>query len=358
MNYPIELKEFELNVQNTKSLIDIDALREWMDSQSLGKGALLDVANLAGGTQNILVRFRREDTHYVLRRPPVHLRAGSNETMRREARVLAGLAQTDVPHARLIAACGQEDVLGVSFYLMEPVEGFNPTTGLPDYHAASETVRRRMGFALVEGIAALGALDYRELGLEGFGRPDNYLERQVSRWRAQLDGYEKFSEWPGASALGDVDKVAQWLENNRPASFKPGILHGDYHLANVMYCPDSAELAAIVDWELSTIGDPLLDLGWLMATWPDEARIASGQAAVTPWQGFPTCDELVAHYAARTERDMTHIEWYGVLACYKLGILLEGTYARACAGRAPKAIGDTLHTKAVGLFARAAGWIQ
>lgn len=339
------------------ALIDFSRLAAWMDEQGLGSGPLLEVADLAGGTQNILLRFRRGDDTYVLRRPPRHPRSNSNETMRREARVLAALAGTDVPHARLLAACGDETVLGVAFYLMAPVHGFNPTTGLPPLHAGSAALRHRMGLALVEGIAGLGALDHEALGLADFGRPDNYLERQVARWKSQLDSYGEYPGW-SAGALPGVARVAEWLEAHRPSAFQPGILHGDYHLANVMYRFDGPELAAIVDWELATIGDPLLDLGWLLATWPDPEDESGRITTVTPWEGFPSAAELVDHYRARSARDLSHSEWYGVLACYKLGILLEGTHARACAGQAPKATGDSLHGKAVRLFERALRWIR
>ncbi len=337
--------------------VDLAAVAAWMDGQGLGSGPLEDAVLLAGGTQNILLKFSRSGRPYVLRRPPPHLRANSNETMRREARVLAAIAGTDVPHPGLIAACGDETVIGAAFYLMEPIDGFNPTTGLPPLHAGSEAIRHRMGLSLVEGIAALGALDYRALGLEGFGKPDNYLERQVARWKAQLDSYAEFDGWTGPAEIPGVDKVAAWLDAHRPSSFQPGIIHGDYHLANVMYRHDSGDLAAIVDWELTTIGDPLLDLGWLMATWPEGETPAPGAVGVQPWTGFPTADELVEHYRPRTTRDLSTLDWYAVLACYKLGIILEGTHARACAGRAPKATGDRLHATTLGLFQRALRWI-
>lgn len=337
--------------------VDLDALAGWMNGVGLGAGPIENATLLAGGTQNILLRFQRAGREYVLRRPPPHLRANSNETMRREARVLAALAGSDVPHPGLIAACGDENVIGAAFYLMEPIDGFNPTSGLPALHAGSEKIRHRMGLAMVEGIAALGALDYRAIGLEGLGKPDNYLERQVARWKAQLSSYAEFADWTGPAEIPGVDAVANWLDAHRPQSFKPGVIHGDFHLANVLFRPDGPELAAIVDWELTTIGDPLLDLGWLLATWPEGEDAVVEDVAVTPWRGFPNAQELVEHYRPRTERDVGAIDWYAVLACYKLGIILEGTHARACAGKAPRETGDLLHAKTIGLFQRALRWI-
>lgn len=338
-----------------ESVVDLDALRGWMDGQGLGAGQISGAALLAGGTQNILMRFVRDGRDHVLRMPPRHARADSNKTMRREARLLAALAGTDVPHPRLIAACDDESVLGAAFYLMEAVDGFNPVAGLPALHAGSAEVQHAMGLALVGGIAALGALDHEALGLSDFGRPDDYLARQVSRWRAQLDGYAELSGWPGPGALGDVGATARWLEEHRPASFRPGIMHGDYHMANVMFRRDGPQIAAIVDWELATVGDPLVDLGWLLATWPDAD--GTGVVSVRPWIGFPTAEELVTHYGRHSNRDLSAIGWYRVFACYKLGILLEGTHARACAGKAPQDVGDRLHARSVRLFERAAEWI-
>ena len=327
--------------------INLAALEGWMDAQGVGTGPIAEARLLSGGTQNILMRFRRGDAAYVLRRPPPVPRANSNDTMRREARVLAALDGSAVPHPRLIAACSDEEVLGVAFYLMEPVEGFNPTEGLPELHANDADARHRIGLSMVEAIAALGAIDYRAVGLDGFGKPDNYLERQVGRWRAQLPG------WPGPGAIPGVDRVASWLDAHRPADCHPGIIHGDFHLANVMVRPDSGNLAAVVDWELSTIGDPLLDLGWLLATWPEDDAPRATDVAITPWEGFASPDELVAHYAETSGRDLSALDWYVVLACFKLGIILEGTHARACAGKAPKDTGDRLHAHTIDLFERA-----
>jgi aminoglycoside phosphotransferase (APT) family kinase protein len=220
-------------------------------------------------------------------------------------------------------------------------------------------MRHRMGLALVEGIARLAMLDYVELGLADFGAVNGFLERQTERWSRQLAGYCEHAGWPGPQELGDVRILKDWLDKNRPASFRAGIVHGDYHLSNVMYRGDSAELAAIVDWELTTIGAPLLDLGWLLATWPrPDGTQEPGIVGTAPWDGFPTAEELVVHYAKVTGATADSIEWYAVLACYKLGILLEGTYARACAGKTSVETGARLHSGAIALFARAKQWLS
>ena len=330
--------------------VDLARLGAWMDDEGLPGGEITDVELLGGGTQNILLRFVRGGESYVLRHPPPHKRANSDETMRREARVLAAIASTDVPHPRLIAACGDESVLGSAFYLMEPVDGANPTVGLPQGYVDSASWRHDLGLAMADGAASVGAVDHEAVGLSDLGRAEGYLERQVARWRAQLDSYSALPGYPGPDIPG-VDEVGEWLDANRPTTWAPGLIHGDYHLANVLCDPHRPQLAAIVDWELTTIGDPLLDLGWLLATWPDGEEPAT--TTVQPWDGFPTPDELVRRYGERSDRDLSAVAWYEVLACYKLGLILEGTHARAIAGLAPPATGDRLHASTVGLFRRA-----
>jgi aminoglycoside phosphotransferase (APT) family kinase protein len=203
---------------------------------------------------------------------------------------------------------------------------------------------------MADGAASVGAVDHDAVGLADLGRAEGYLERQVARWRAQLDSYSALPGYPGPDIPG-VDEVGEWLDANRPTSWAPGLIHGDYHLGNVLCSPHRPGLAAIVDWELTTIGDPLLDLGWLLATWPDGEEPAT--TSVEPWDGFPTPDELVRRYGERSDRDLSAVAWYEVLACYKLGLILEGTHARACAGLAPTETGDRLHASTVGLLRRA-----
>ena len=331
--------------------LDLVVLADWMDQRALESGPITDVTELTGGTQNLMVRFRRGDREFVLRRPPVHKRDTSDETMRREARVLAALQGSDVPHPPLIASEADVDVVGAAFYLMEPIDGFNPAQGLPELHAGSPEVRRAMGLSLADALAAIAQVDYVAAGLEEFGRPVGYLDRQVGRWQAQLDTYSSISPtW--TPDIPGLDKAGRWLEANIPTTFEPGLIHGDYHLGNVMYRNTGPEVAAVIDWELATIGDPLIDLGLIVAFWPTEKQ--PGAIPVQPWEGFPTIDEMVDRYADQSGRDVSNIDWYGVLACYKTGIILEGTYARSLAGKASREHGEALHGLTLRLFERAA----
>jgi aminoglycoside phosphotransferase (APT) family kinase protein len=331
----------------------IEGLREWMDIGALGSGPIADIVPLGGGTQNVMLRFHRGADTFVLRAPPAHRGARGEEMLRREVSLLAALRATAIPHASLIAGCWDTSIIGAPFYLMAYVEGFNAAHEIPARHAADPNIRRRMGFAFVEAAADLGLLDPHAIGLSAFGRPEGFLERQLVRSATELGRYTTYREWPGPEELGDVELVRSWLTRNMPAAGGAGIVHGDYHLANVLFSSDDAEVAAIVDWELATIGDPLLDLGWILATWSDERYGETAVVPASPWDGFPTREELVARYAQSSSRDLSALDWYTVLACYKLGVLLEGSYARACAGLVPTEIGTLLHARARVLFRRA-----
>lgn len=334
-------------------LVDTHRLSDWMEQIGLGRGSIDQMEPLSGGTQNVLMRFSRNGRDYVIRRPPPKPRPESNETMRREARVLGALQSTGVPHPTLIAACSDEEVLGVAFYLMEPVLGFNAISGLPPLHANTHVIQRRMGFAMAEGAISIANVDIAAVGLVDFGRPDGFLKRQVGRWTSQLSSYHAHAGWPGPAGLPGIDAVVEFLEQGCPASFVPGLMHGDYTMANVMFRPDCGELAAIIDWELATIGDPLIDFAWLLATWqgiePEEFRLLH----VAGVRNLPSASEMIDHYQEHSNRSLEHLDWYFVLACFKLAIILEGTFARACAGKDPMATGEKLHEGARVLMRRA-----
>lgn len=345
------------SAQRSQSGVDLDLLAHWMDSHDLAGGDIVDAQGLGGGTQNVMVQFTRGGRSYVLRRGPHHLRPQSNKVITREITLLQALSGTDVPHPQLIAGCTDETVLGAVFYLMEPVDGFNAAVSLPAGYAQERSGRHAMGLAIVDALATLGDVDHVAAGLADFGRPDGFLERQVPRWLGEMERYASTPGYPGPP-FTNLDAVADFLERHRPATFTPGILHGDYHIANVMYAPTEPHIAAIVDWEMATIGDPLLDLGALLAVWPDgEDQPDLLESALGSAGGLPSRTELVARYGERSGRDLSAISWYSVLACFKLGLILEGTYARACAGKAPRDVGDRLHSYAIKLFDRAGAFI-
>lgn len=344
---------------NTRNTVDLQRLAAWMDGLALGAGPIMEATPLTGGTQNILLRFARGGNRYVLRCPVQGARAEIHHAFRRESRLLTALAQTAVPHPRLIAGCDDASVLGAPFYLMEPVDGFTATPApLPPRYAADRAWRHRMGLSMVDALLQLGAVDTIQAGLADFGKPDGFLERQAPRWLQHLERCKEQPGWPGPGALPDVGCIADWLTAHIPATCVPGILHGDYHFGNVMFHHDRPELAAIIDWEMATLGDPLLDLGWLVATWPDASGQGAGTIRIQPVDGLPSTDELIAHYRERSKRDLSAIDWYIMLARFKLGIMLEASYARACAGKAPAGIGARHHASAVRLLEQAIASIR
>jgi aminoglycoside phosphotransferase (APT) family kinase protein len=331
--------------------IDLAKLAAWMDSWQLGDGPIEQARLLAGGTQNILMRFRRSEREYILRHPPANPRPQSNRIMEREARLLGALAGTRVPHPRLIAACTDQSVLGAVFYLMEPIDGFNPTVGLPPAVRDNPSLRHRMGIEIVDALGELALIDIGAVGLQGFGKLDGFLERQVGRWARELESCARFEGWSGSAPLGDVEVIGRWLAAHVPPTMQPGIIHGDYHVGNVIYA-ESGKLLAVVDWEMATLGDPLVDFGRLVS-WPDGGEARPFTMRVERLDGFPSKAELAARYAERTGRDLSSLPWFEVLACYKLGILLEGTHARSQAGLADRATGQRLHASAVALLEEA-----
>lgn len=316
-------------MQDLAGLVDVPALERWIGDRLPGAGEALQVERVSSGASNEMFEVRRAGQLWILRRPPRHVADPRAHPMAREFRVLGALEQTGVPHARPLLLCEDLDVIGVPFYLMERIEGFTPRDPLPAPFDSDTAVRRGMAFALVDGIADLARVDWRAAGLAGFGKPDGFLERQVSRWRSQLEKYTT-REIPG------LDFVAGWLEENRPGMGAPGIMHGDYQFINVMLEPGPpARLAAIVDWEQSTIGDPLLDLGWLLAGWSEEneEELRFGSRYLTDRRGFPTRAEMAERYAARSGRDLARLDYYVVLSLFKLACVLEGSYWRFVTGK-------------------------
>lgn len=334
-------------------LLNWDNLHSWIAENDLpGSGPVTSVTPILGGSQNALFMLTRGSERLVLRRPPKHLRPNNNETMRREARLLKALAGTDVPHAALYGSCDDESVIGATFYIMAPLDGFSPMGQLPGQYATDATWRREMGAEMIRASAVLGKVDYQARDLGDFGKPDDWHSRQVGRWRSQLESYGQMENYPGNSLPG-VDAVGQWLGDNVPANGRIGLIHGDFQYPNVMYFEDRPKISGLIDWELATLGDPLLDLGWMLSCWSAEGDPEGKKPVVSPWDGFLTRSELVTLYGELTGRDMSEVPWFAVLASYKLACILEGSYARACAGKMPKELGEQLHAYALWLMARA-----
>lgn len=327
-------------------------LNEWIEAQDVpGRGPVTSAKKLKGGVQNNVFLIERDGASLVLRRPSRHVRPGSNETMLKEARVLAALASSAVPHPRLYAVCSDPSIIGTCFYLMEPLEGFAPSQQLPGNYASDPTWRRSMGDQLIRGAASLAAIDYEAVGLGDLGKPVGWHGRQVERWRSQLDGYRSVPEYDGA--LPHIDEIGRWLSDHPPIHQRIGLVHGDFQFANVMFSNHAPRISGVVDWELTTLGDPLLDLGWVLTSWWEPGDPEGKKPLVHPWDGFLSRADLVSLYGQISGRDVGEIAWFFALACYKLACLLEGTYVRSRQGQLPEAVGRGVHGYALWLMSKA-----
>jgi aminoglycoside phosphotransferase (APT) family kinase protein len=326
---------------------DQAALRRWVRAQGIGS-EVGDTEPLTGGSQNIVVRLRVDGRPMVLRRPPLHPRPTSDKTMLREIAVLRTLAGTPVPHPAFIAGCDDLDVLGVVFYLMEEVDGFNPGNEMAQAYVDDAGMRHDVCLAYAASLAQLGLVDFRDSPLAALQRPGSFLARQVPQFLRLLQSYrhERYSP----DSLPAVVELAEWLETNRPEDSAPGVMHGDAHLNNVLLRRDRPELAAFIDWEMCTVGDPLLDLGWILVCWPLEPDPINAGSELAALGGLADRAELVEAYLAAGGRPTNQLHWYVALACFKLGIVIEGTWSRYLAGQANREAGERLHESATNLI--------
>jgi len=314
--------------QQPPPLLVREPLAEFLDGAGLGSGAI-EAERVGDGHSNVTYLVRRGDARFVLRRPPRPPLPPSAHDVLREARLLRALAGTAARVPRVLAVCDDESVLGVPFYMMEEVSGTVIADAVPPA-LATAAERARIGDELVDALVEIHAVDWRAAGLEGFGKPSGYLERQLRRFNGLWE-HNKTRELPIVAEVGD------WLAANLPDSPAATIVHGDYRLGNTMVADDApAHLVAVFDWELATIGDPLADLGYLTVTWvaPDDPgdTMFSALSAVTREPGFPTRDDIVARYEQRSGRSMHALHWYQALALWKAAVFMEGNYKRFLAG--------------------------
>lgn len=328
-----------------------ERLRRWC-AATLGE-ELVEVRRLTGGNSNETSLLLTDAGRRIIRRPPAAAISASAHSMEREHRILTALAQTDVPAPRPLALCTDPDVLGAQFIVMSFVDGVSLTDTLPAAYPPGAESARAIGEAFVDALAALHSAPWQEIGLADFGKPAGFLERQVSRWRGQYSRY-KVREIPA------FDQVADWLERSLPPSFEPGILHGDFHLDNCLVAKaPPARVLAIVDWEMATIGDPLLDLGLALAFWGDDRPAAPPfphiqQVSRVP--GSPSREELAARYAATSGRSVEHLPYYLALAFWKLAAIVEGAYAQLLSGQQDTDYARNLEHDVPALLEEAAGF--
>jgi aminoglycoside phosphotransferase (APT) family kinase protein len=307
--------------------IDRAGVEAWFDAHVPGVELPLEFERISGGHSNLTYGVRdAAGGRWALRRPPLGKRLGSAHDMGREFRVVSALAPTPVPVAPVVGFCEDESVNGAPFYAMEFVEG-PILRGLAEAAAfPDEGDRRAIGERVVDTLVAIHAVDPDAAGLGELGRKEDYVARQLHRWQGQWEK-SKTRELPA------IDAVHEELASRIPEQGPATIVHGDYRLDNMILTAEG-EVAAVVDWELCTLGDPLADVGLLMVYWPEagEEAIALGQPA-TLAPGFPTREELKARYAERSGRDLTELDFFIALGYWKLAIILEGVYARYAAGQ-------------------------
>ncbi|MET0467979.1 MAG: phosphotransferase family protein [Aeromicrobium sp.] len=310
--------------------LDLEALRTWLDAEAPGElpGAL-SASLITGGKSNLTYAVTNGERDVIVRRPPLgHVLATAHD-MGREHRVMAALAGTAVPVPRMIAECTDDSVIGAKFYVMERMSG-TAFQRASDLEVIGAERTRAVTERLIDTLADLHAVDYNAVGLGDFGRPDGYLTRQVARWKKQLDASR-------SRDIEGIDELAERLTGSVPASGESTIVHGDYRLDNVLVdTEDGDRITTVLDWEMSTLGDPLTDVAVMLAYQhlALDAGPSSGQVTDAPQApGYLSPDEAVERYAARSGRDLSELGFHLGLAYFKLAVILEGIYFRHAAGQ-------------------------
>jgi aminoglycoside phosphotransferase (APT) family kinase protein len=306
--------------------LDLAALARWLDAEHPGRRAgPLTGQVVAGGKSNLTYRVGDGTSTWALRRPPLAHVLPTAHDMAREFRVISALASTDVPVPDAIALCPDAGVLGAPFYLMGFVDGLvldrPETLARLDADAARAACEQ-----LADTLVALHAVDPASVGLADFGHPEGFLARQVRRWHQQWQASE-------TRPLEELDQVVDRLAATLPEQSPAAVVHGDYRLTNVMYRPDLSGIAAVVDWEMATLGDPLTDVGLMVVYQTLSAEDGFVEPRITPGDGFLTAAQLVARYAAGSHRDLTHLDWYVGFGYFKLAVIAEGIHHRYLQGK-------------------------
>jgi aminoglycoside phosphotransferase (APT) family kinase protein len=316
-----------MTTDDPQELAGIDRLAPVL-ADRLGDDRWLDAHAelISGGKSNLTFLVRSEAGDVVLRRPPTGTLLPSAHDMVREARVQRALADTDVPVARIVLA-DEGELIGIQCYVMERVPGHVIRGELPPSYAGTAAERTALAHAFADTLAHLHAVEFDAVGLGDYGRPEGFMERQVRRWAGQWEKSRTHD-------VPEIEELGRRLATDVPAQQRSTIVHGDFRIDNVVYSPDDpGTINAVLDWELSTLGDPLTDLALLMLFWREEGegqlRLIPG---VTHLPGFPTRHEMLERYAATSGADLSDLGYYQAFAHYKFAIIAQGVQARARAG--------------------------
>ena len=304
-------------------------LAAWLTERTGQPGPWVLLRLPGGNSNDTCLLTSGASAQFILRRPPRHALSASAHSVAREHRLLTALDGTDVPAPRPVALCENPDIPLAPFLIMEHIaDAVSITDTLPPSYASYPDAATQVGLQTVAALAAAHRLDWRAAGLDGFGRPDQFLARQVPRW---------YKQWQGIARrpLPAMEAIAGWLERNRPPDQPPALLHGDFHLDNCLFAAGEPRLLAIIDWEMATIGDPLLDLGLVLALWGSrsiEPPAVPALQAISRADGAASRDQLLAHYEDAVGHPVKHLTYYECLAIFKLAAIIEAAYSQYLAG--------------------------
>jgi aminoglycoside phosphotransferase (APT) family kinase protein len=305
------------------------ALTDWLDANlpELGTGPIT-LTPLTGGTSGSVLRLERDGNIAVLRTSAWPPRDDSSRALQREARLLKALGQTEVPHPRFLGFSEDANVIGSPFCIFEFIEGWVGSATPPEPFALDLALRHQTAYAMVDGLAKLADVDPEQVGLADFGKPERFLERQADRWLGLMAQHQTHPKY-GDRKLPGLEEVADWLRTKTPTMQKVTLVHGDVSYSNIMFCNEAPpRLAAIIDWEIATIGDPLLDLG--RALFPFPARDGSpGYSLAIDHTGYPPREDLAEYYAQQTGLSIAAIDYYVVLSMFKLAALIEFNHVKS-----------------------------
>jgi aminoglycoside phosphotransferase (APT) family kinase protein len=352
---PKSLEAAELIAERPDERLDAAKLEPYLRAHLPGTEGPLTVAQFHGGKANLTYLLRFGDQEFVLRRPPLGPIPPGAHDMRREHRVLSVLHRRFPLAPQSLLLCEDESIIGAVFIVEERRRGFVIRDDIPAEFAGRPALNRRIGFALVDALADLHRVDAAEIGLDGLGRVDGYLERQLSgwtrRWDASLGGQEE------AQSRAEMAPVLDWLARRRPAEPAGALLHNDYRLDNCLLdTGDPARIVAVLDWDMCTQGDPLADLGYVLNYWvePGDALEWREIASMPTWrEGFPSRAEAIRRYGERTGSDVREILWYQVFAAFKLAVIIQQIYIRYVRGQTQDARFANYWRRVLGLARKA-----